>query len=118
VFDGEEVDPLGTAYLDMIDAIGQEQIYFDGDADTTWFDANAGDKPVPAEGDGYSRQFYEETLEPFLDAGKLVISVDYAQVPANVQEAYMRAAQRGYVAYVSLRPLDRLTETPPPGSPE
>ena len=104
-------------YFALIDAIGQEQIYFDGDADTDWGDPNAGDARVPDEGDGYSRQFYEETLQPYLDAGKPVFSVDYAQDSDNAAEAYANATANGYVPYVSLRPLDRLTNTPPPGYP-
>ena len=105
-------------YFAIIDAIGQEQIYFDGDADTEWDDPKAGDKSVPDEGadenDGYNRRFYEETLQPYLDAGIPVFSIDYARETANVAEAYSTASNNGYVPYVSLRPLDRLTETPPP----
>ena len=85
--------------------------------DTIWADANSGDVRVPATGDGYSTQFYEETLEPFLAAGKVVLSVDYAQQAANVTEAYQRASANGYVPCVALRALDRLTSTPPPGYP-
>ena len=35
-------------------------------------------------------------------------------IPANVAEAYDQAAANGYIPYVSRRPLDRLTDTPPP----
>ena len=110
-----ELAELADDYLDLIDAIGQEQIYFDGDADTIWSDEDSGDVRVPATGDGYSTEYYERTLEPFLAAGKVVLSVDYAQEPDNVEEAYTRAAAQGYVPYVSLRSLSRLTETAPPG---
>jgi cysteinyl-tRNA synthetase len=114
----------GQGYLDLIDAIAQEQIYFDGDADTEWDAPRAGDVPVPEvceEGDedcGYSREFYEGWLEQYRGAGKVVLSVDYAAEPANVSEAYENAAANGYIPYVSQRPLDRLTDTPPPGLPE
>jgi cysteinyl-tRNA synthetase len=110
-----ELAELHPDYLSLIDAIGQEQIYFDGDADTINADENSGDVRVPATGDGYSTQFYEETLEPFLDAGKVVLSVDYAQQPDNVTEAYSRATAQGYIPYVTLRALIQLTDTPPPG---
>ena len=113
-----ELAELREDYLDVVDAIAQEQVYFDGDADTDWGDANGGDERLPTTGDGYSTQFYEDTLEPFLSAGKVVLSVDYAQQPANVAEAYRRASAKGYIPYVSQRPLSQLTETPPPGLPE
>ncbi|MCK4343168.1 MAG: endo alpha-1,4 polygalactosaminidase [Phycisphaerae bacterium] len=112
-----ELAELHDDYLGLIDAIGQEQIYFDGDADTIWADADSGDVRVPAAGEGYSTQFYEETLAPYLAAGKVVLCVDYAQQPDYVAEAYQRAAANGYIPYVSLRSLSRLTETPPPGYP-
>jgi len=67
-----ELSELDDDYLGLIDAIGQEQIYFDGNADTIWADADSGDVRLPAleTGEGYSTQFYEETLQPYLDAGK------------------------------------------------
>jgi cysteinyl-tRNA synthetase len=110
-----ELPGLDDDYLALIDAIGQEQIYFDGDADTIWSDADSGDVRMPATGEGYSTQFYEQTLARFVNAGKVVLSVDYAQQSANVAEAYRRSAANGYVPYVSLRSLSRLTQTPPPG---
>ncbi|MBU0641434.1 MAG: endo alpha-1,4 polygalactosaminidase [Planctomycetes bacterium] len=112
-----ELAELDSGYLAIVDAIGQEQIYFDGDADTIWADTNSGDVRMPATGDGYSTAFYERTLQPFLDAGKVVITVDYAQQAANVAEAHQNAAARGYIPYVALRSLSRLTQTPPPGYP-
>ncbi len=108
-------------YFAIIDAIGQEQIYFDGNADTDWDAEGAGDIRVPDVGvdedDGYNRAFYEATLEPFLAAGLPVFSVDYARLADNASEAYDTASAKGYVPYVSQRSLDRLTDTPPPGYP-
>jgi cysteinyl-tRNA synthetase len=112
-----ELAALNADYLGLIDAIGQEQVYFDGNPDTIWSDANSGDVRMPAAGDGYSTQFYEETLQPYLAAGKVVLTVDYAQQPASVAEAYQRAAANGYVEYVTLRALSQLSATPPPGYP-
>ena len=95
-------------YLDLIDAIGQEAVYFDGD------DNQEGDIPMPATGEGFSTAYFEEMLALYLQAGKVVLTVDYAQDPANVADAYERAAENGFVPYVSLRELDRLTSNPPP----
>ncbi len=116
----EILETGGQEYLDIIDGIAQEQIYFDGNADTEWDDVNAGDHRVPDtcpadDADcGYSRAFYEGWLKQYLAAGKPVLSVDYAADPGNVAEAYERASANGYIPYVSHRPLDRLTDTPPP----
>ena len=112
----------GDEYLELIDAIAQEQIYFDGDADTEWNDIDSADHVVPDEDpvgeEGYSRSFYEGWLSEYLDAGKVVLCVDYASEPSNVADAYNRSSANGYIPYVSRRPLDRLTDTPPPGLPE
>lgn len=114
----------GQDYLDIIDGIAQEQIFFDGDADTDWEDANSGDHRVQdqcPEDDpecGYSREFYNDWLQEYVEAGKAVLSVDYAADAANVAEAYDNASDAGYVPYVSRRPLDRLADTPPPGLPD
>ena len=112
----------GEDYLELIDAIAQEQIFFDGNADTEWDDPDSGDHRVPdleeGEDGGYSRAFYEGWLEEYLEAGKVVLSVDYAAEPDNVAEAYDNATANRYIPYVSRRPLDRLTDTPPPGLPD
>ncbi len=120
----EIVEFGGQAYLDIIDGIAQEQIYFDGNADTDWNEPDAGDHRVqdvcPADDAecGYSRAYYEDWLKIYLDAGKPVLCVDYASKPDNASEAYQNAVTNGFVPYVSRRPLDRLTDIPPPDYPE
>jgi cysteinyl-tRNA synthetase len=102
-------------YLNVIDAIAQEQIFFDGDADTKWGDRKACDRPVPARGEGYSQAHYAKHLAPYQRAGLPVFNVEYACSRRKVKIAYERSAKLGYVTYVSRRPLSRLTTTPPPG---
>lgn len=99
----------------LVDGFAQEQVYFDGGADTGWNDPDAGDWRVPNRGDGYSREFYEWHLKRWMKRGIPVFTCDYARKPNNVNEAYTKALKNGYKPYVSLRPLSRLTETPPPG---
>jgi len=99
-------------YLGAIDAIAQEQIFFDGKTDADWDDPDACDVGVPGSGP-YSRRFYIQRLEPYRAAGLPVLNVEYACDPANVREAYELSAKQGYLTYVSRRPLDRLA--PPPG---
>ncbi len=120
----EIVEFGGQDYYDIIDGIAQEQIYFDGNADTDWDEPDSGDHRVqdtcPADDDecGYSREFYEGWLADYLDAGKVVLSVDYAGEASNAAEAYQNASANGFIPYVSRRPLDRLTDTLPPGMSE
>lgn len=103
-------------YLDLIDAIAQEQIWFDGEADP---DGMPGDVPMPALTVGEecepvcSTAYYLQRLEPFVAAGMPVFTVDYATEPENVEKAYAEARTHGFRPYVTTRQLDRLTETPP-----
>jgi len=87
------------AYLDCVDGIGQEDIYYGYEKD---------DRPTPpavtAGLAGY--------LDTFRDAGKLVLTVDYATTPAHVDDAYAKSQDRGYVPFVTVRDLDRLTINP------
>jgi cysteinyl-tRNA synthetase len=107
---------LGSSeeYLECIDAVAQEQIWFDGVADAEKGGSEEGDYPMPTSGD-YSTPYYISHLKNFQDAGLPVFSVDYAQKQSNVDKAYTEAYKQGYVPYVSIRSLSRLTEDPPPG---
>jgi cysteinyl-tRNA synthetase len=98
----------------LVDGFAQEHVYFRGEADTDWEDEESGDIRVPKRGEGYSTEFYEWHLKRWLRKMP-VFNCEYARKPRNVQSAYSRALKKGYVPYVSLTPLSRLTETPPPG---
>jgi cysteinyl-tRNA synthetase len=50
----------------------------------------------------------EANLDQWVDAGKLVLTVDYTRFPEQINEAYTRSAARGYIPYVSDRGLSRL----------
>ncbi|HEY66475.1 MAG TPA: hypothetical protein G4O02_18140, partial [Caldilineae bacterium] len=94
-----ELARLVPGYLDSVDGIGQEDIYYGYEGD---------DQPTPpevtAELEGY--------LDAFKDAGKLVLTIDYATTPAHVDDAYARSRAKGYVPFVTVRDLDRLTINP------
>jgi cysteinyl-tRNA synthetase len=102
-------------YLKQIDALAQEQIYFDGDADTDWSDWDSCDQVVPDTGHGYSRDYYVNKLKIYQNAGLPVFNCEYACDSGNVAEAYTESAKHGFATYVTRRPLSRLTTTPPPG---
>ena len=116
------------AYLKSIDAISQEQIWFDGASDNH----PPGDCPLPAtEADVDSaayrqhlspacRQQYDQypgstlhvSSESYLgplalarNKGKLIFTVDYAVQPDNVAWVYRTSRGLGFVPYVSERQL-------------
>lgn len=118
-------------YVEAVDAIAQEQTWFDGRADG---DDPEGDCPLPATdadietGDyinslsaGCQALFYEfpdSTLhvstEGYLhylvmarDAGLAVFTVDYALEPENIAYVYETARELGFIPFASNRMLDR-----------
>ena len=82
-------------YLDSVDGIGQEDIYYGYEGD---------DVMTPP---AVSTEL-ERTLDLFKNAGKLVLTVDYATTPSHVDDAYTRSQAKGYVPLVTVRDLDQL----------
>ncbi len=105
--ENSELDTLSQKYFNIIDAVAQEDIWFDGEADPL---GQLGDIPEDA---GLTLE-YITNLSHFQNAGKPIFTVDYALIPANVDSCYRAAKELGFIEYVSLRQLDKLTETPPP----
>lgn len=98
-------------YLDIIDGIAQEDLSFQGEADTDWEDEESGD--IRQERD-YS-QYLADVLRRYVERGVPTFCIQYARVPENIEKALRDAEEVGCVPYMTLTPLDRLTETPPPG---
>jgi len=117
-------------YVDTIDAIAQEQIWFDGAADND----PPGDCPLPrTEADIDSAVYYqnlspkcrlqydnfpestlhmssEEYLQDLMLAknkGLLILTVDYALEPENVTWVYETSRGLGFVPFVGSRALDQ-----------
>jgi cysteinyl-tRNA synthetase, unknown class len=97
-------------YLDAIDGIGQEDIYFGYDGDGT---------ATPPE----ITSQWEQELGHFRDAGKLILTVDYpfddpdtptytAEAQAMIDQAYTRSGTQGFVPYCAVRELSHLTVNP------
>jgi cysteinyl-tRNA synthetase len=93
----------------LIDAIAQEAIWYDGDATDAWQDPDGYDWEQPAE----LTDYYIQWLEAYLNADLPVLDCEYALDYAGA--AYVNAYAQGYVPYVTRRSLSRLTTTPPPG---
>lgn len=95
--------------IDVIDAISQEAIWYDGDATDDWADPDGYDW----RNDSDLISYYIGYLEQYRDAGLPVFDCEYAL--DNAGAAYADSEARGYVPYVTRRSLARLTTTPPPG---
>jgi len=83
-------------YLDLIDAIGREDVYFDGDKPQK--------KAEIAQ--------VEADLQRFRKAGKPVFVIEYCKQAPKATDVYRRSAAAGFVGLVTVRPLDRLIVTP------
>ena len=88
-----------SGYLDTIDGIGQEDIYFGYEAD-----GEATDPDLTLD--------LEHHLDYIRDAGKLVLTIDYTTQAAQVRQAYSRARTKRYVPFSTVRGLDRLIINP------
>jgi cysteinyl-tRNA synthetase len=87
-------------YLDAIDGIGMEELFFRA-PDAT----DATDQPC-------RQDFCAENLanaRALRDAGKFVLAVDYATRPENVRAACGRYRDERFAGYVGVRDLDRIS---------
>ncbi len=116
-------------FATIVDAIAQEQTWFDGSAENT----PPGDCPLPRTEADIETTEYEESLSPeclqmyidypdstlhvstegylrdldvALDQGLVVFTIDYAVDPDNIQWVYETSRARGYVPFTSERALD------------
>jgi cysteinyl-tRNA synthetase len=123
-------------YAETIDAIAQEQVWFDGGADSI----PPGDCPLPPTQDEVDTETYRQSLPPacralydefpdstlhvsseeYIDAlnlaqskGLPIFTIDYALEAENVVWVYETSRDLGFVPFVSNRPLDRYVEPVP-----
>ncbi len=96
-----------AAILDVVDAIGQEDTWYGGDADCDWEAACGYGRAQAAE----DTQETLRLLDAWRAAGKPVFTIDY--VVAGADGVYAAARARGFVPYCSRTSLSRLTTTPP-----
>ena len=90
-----ELAVLVPGYLDSVDGIGQEDIYYGYEED---------DQATPLEVTAELEQY----LDLFRKAGGLVLTVDYATTPGHVEDATAKSTAKGYVPFVTVRDLDQL----------
>ncbi|MDI6791649.1 MAG: PKD domain-containing protein [bacterium] len=92
-----------TSLLDIIDGVGVEETYY--------LATDVAQDPVETANK-------ESIMDTVAAANKLVLTLDYAGQPANIDNAYDRSSARGYVPYVSVVDLDQIVINPghEPGS--
>ena len=83
------------AYLEIVDGIGMESVYF------------GYDEPGVATEPSTTTDL-ELQLRRFTDAGKFVLAVDYVDTPSGVASAYRRARLQGFLPTVTDVDLDGL----------
>jgi cysteinyl-tRNA synthetase, unknown class len=123
-------------YVSAVDAISQEQTWFDGGANND----PPGDCPLPRSDDDIETETYEDSLnracrklyedypdstlhvssEEYLyylelarDQGLTVFTVDYALDPDNVTWVYETSRSYGFIPFTSSRPLNEYFEPVP-----
>ena len=91
-----------------IDAIAQEEVWYEGVATDDWSDPYGYDIPVDPALTGE----YILNLGRYLDAGIPVFDCEYAL--QNSGAAYGKSYAKGYIPYCTRRSLSSVTTTPPP----
>lgn len=94
---GEDIPFLDPddGYFEAVTGILVENIYYGYPRDH---------EPSPADWTAWR----EAHLANWVDAGKLVLTVDYSRVPEHVTDSFTRGRAKGYVPYASDRGLSRL----------
>ena len=83
-------------YLDQVDAVGREDLFFEGD------------RPQNPSEIGEA----QADLSLFQEGEKPVFLIEYGRSPRTAASVYRRARASGYKALVTVRPLDRLVVSP------
>ncbi len=123
-------------YVAIIDAIAQEQVWFDGGADNN----PPGDCPLPRTDDEIDTAAYRQSLSPacrrtydeYPDStlhvssqeylgylalaqtrGLIIFTVDYALEAENIAWVYQESRSLGFIPFVSNRALDRYVDPYP-----
>lgn len=123
-------------YLDIIDAIAQEQVWFDGGADNE----PPGDCPLPHTESEIDTEAYRDSLsadcqsvfdnfpestlhvssDEYLfyltlaqDKGEIIFTVDYALEPENITWVYENSRALGFIPFVGNRALDSYIDPVP-----
>jgi cysteinyl-tRNA synthetase len=98
--DGEETGPPASVYLDAIDGIGREDLFYGYSSDN---------KPTPEDETTYMVAF----LDVAEKAGVEVLVTDYCWIESFMDDSYSRSAAKGYISFAAdHRELDNLPVYP------
>ncbi len=84
-------------YLQTITGLGRENVYI--------YPVT----PTPQRRDASSREQIEQHLDRIVSAGKLVLVVEYTNDSDDIRYVYESAAEKGYLAYVTVLDLNQIT---------
>lgn len=90
-----------TAYLNAIDANGQEDLFYGYDNDDQATDASA-------------TSYLHHFLDISKNAGKTILVIDYCSTPSKMQDSYTKNQQAGYVSFAA---TERALNVIPAGTP-
>ena len=112
IFIAQNAAELGAfpKYTKLFDAVAQEAVWYDGSGDPDTSESHGDQRWDPDES-----QELIYLLEEWQKQGKPVFNVEYAQESSNVKTAYKLGKEHDFKTYVTLRPLDQLTTSPPEG---
>lgn len=96
---GEDIGLQYPDYLDAVTGILVEDLYYGYPRDH---------EPSPADW----TVVREAMIDQWVNAGKLVLTVDYTRRSEQIDDAYERSEARGYVPYCAERGLRRLLILP------
>ncbi|GMQ93458.1 MAG: endo alpha-1,4 polygalactosaminidase [Acidimicrobiia bacterium] len=95
----EELGLIFPEYLEEMTGVGIEDLYYGGIRDH---------EPTPA---AWTDE-REAVLATWVEAGKLVLTIDYSSKPDQISDAYARSIGNGFVPYVTDRSLGRIRINP------
>ncbi|MCB0704650.1 MAG: endo alpha-1,4 polygalactosaminidase [Saprospiraceae bacterium] len=86
--DGQEGSPLHNAYLNAIDAHGQEDLFYGYNKD---------DKASPDKETTYLQLYLDQSLS----VGKSILVTDYCSTPSNMDDSYNQNQAAGYISFAA-----------------
>jgi len=99
---GEPDGELIAEYLNAIDGLGQEDLFYGYEND---------DKPTPHEETAYLMSFLDRSKE----TGNVIFVTDYCSTHTNMEDSYLKNENSGYVSFAAdHRELDNIPSYPVP----
>ncbi len=98
--DGEPKGELSTEYLNALDGVGQEELFYGYDDDN---------EPTPKKVSNYLNSF----LQRVKNEGKKVLVIDYCWDKEKIDDSYEKNHSFGYISIATCRELNCIPKYPP-----